>query len=136
MSSSFNSRARGVAILINKNTPLEILDTDIDSSGRYVFVNCRIFSEQWSLLNLYAPNYDDEVFMQNMFLKVAGGQQNILMGGTSTFAGSYNGQIDKEHSKLKSSQDHSIVYERSKFNRHLEADAPSDPGLFLLFMPS
>lgn len=86
MSSSFNSRARGVAILINKNTPLEILDTDIDSSGRYVFVNCRIFSEQWSLLNLYAPNYDDEVFMQNIFLKVAGGQQNILMGGTSTFA--------------------------------------------------
>lgn len=81
VSSSFNSRARGVAILVNKNTPLEILDTDIDSSGRYVFVNCRIFSEQWSLLNLYAPNYDDEIFMQNMFLKAAGGQQNILIGG-------------------------------------------------------
>lgn len=75
VSSSFNSKARGVAILINKNTPLEILDTVIDPSGRYVFINCRIFLEQWSFLNLYAPNYDDEL----VYLKKLQGGSKIYL---------------------------------------------------------
>lgn len=70
---------------MNKNTPLEIIDTIIDPLGRYVFVNCRIFSEEWSLLNLYAPNYDDETFMQDIFLKIACGQHNVLVGGDFNF---------------------------------------------------
>jgi len=70
-----------VAILINKNTPREILDTISYPSGHYVFINCGIFSEKWSLLNLYAPNYDDELLMQDISLKVAVGQRNILIGG-------------------------------------------------------
>lgn len=75
VSSSFNSKARGVAILINKNTPLEILDTVIDPSGRYVFINCRILLEQWSFLNLYAPNYDDEL----VYLKKLQGGSKIYL---------------------------------------------------------
>ncbi len=85
ISSSFNSRARGVAISVNKNTLLEVIDTIIDPLGRYVFVNCRIFSEKWSLLNLYAPNYDDDMFMQDIFLKIADGQHNVLIGGDFNF---------------------------------------------------
>ena len=126
-----------MAILINKNTPLEILDTVTDPSGCYVFINCRIFSEQWSLLNLYAPNYDDELFVQEIFLKVAGGQQNILIGGD------FNFRLDPTLEKrLRPSPGQKqprplkhTVYERSQFNRQLEADAPSDSGLLLLCMP-
>ena len=85
LSSSFNSKARGVAILINKNIPVTIGETIIDPAGRYVLVNCQIYSEPWTLLNLYAPNYDDESFIQDIFMKVSGGQQNILVGGDFNF---------------------------------------------------
>ena len=85
ISSSFNSKARGVVILINKNTPVTIVETIVDTLGRYVLVNCQIYSEPWTLLNLYAPNYDDESFVQDIFLKVSAGRQNILMGGDFNF---------------------------------------------------
>lgn len=85
LSSSFNSKARGVAILINKNIPVTIGETMIDPAGRYVLVNCQIYSEPWTLLNLYAPNYDDESFVRDIFMKVSGGQQNILVGGDFNF---------------------------------------------------
>lgn len=39
ISSSFSSRARGVAILINKNIPVTIGETSVDTLGRYVVVN-------------------------------------------------------------------------------------------------
>lgn len=85
ISSSFNSKARGVAVLINKNTPVTIGETIVDTLGRYVVVNCQIYSEPWTLLNFYAPNYDDESFIQNIFLKVSGGHKNILIGGDFNF---------------------------------------------------
>lgn len=48
-------------------------------------VNCQIYSEPWTLLNFYAPNYDDGSFIQNIFLKVSGGHKNILIGGDLNF---------------------------------------------------
>lgn len=50
--SSFNSKARGVAILITKNIPLTVQDTISDPLGRYILINCQIYSEQWTFLNL------------------------------------------------------------------------------------
>lgn len=85
VSSFFNTKARGVAILINKNIPVTNGETIIDPSGRYVLVNCQIYSEPWTLLNLYAPNHDDASFIQDIFLKVSGGRQNILVGGDFNF---------------------------------------------------
>ena len=38
---SFNSKAREVAILTNKNIPVTIGETIIDPAGRYVLVNCQ-----------------------------------------------------------------------------------------------
>ncbi len=93
ISSSFNSKARGVAILINKNTPVTIGETVVDTLGRYVLVNCQIYSEPWTLLNFYAPNYDNESFIQDIFLKVSGGQQNIIIGGDFNFC--LNPVLDK-----------------------------------------
>ncbi len=70
---SLNSKARGVAILINKNTPLTIQETVSDPLGWYVLINWQIYSENCMLLNLYAPNHDDASFMQEIFLKASGG---------------------------------------------------------------
>ena len=60
ISSSFNSKARGVAVLIHLNSPVTIGETIVDTLGRYVLMNCQIYSEPWTLLNLYAPNYDSD----------------------------------------------------------------------------
>ena len=85
ISSSFHSKARGVAGLMNKNIPVTIGETFVDTMGRYVLVNCQIYSEPCTLLNFYAPNYDDESFVQDIFLRVSGGQQDILVGGDFNF---------------------------------------------------
>lgn len=65
ISSSFNSKVRGVAILVNKNHSLEVIDSFIDPWGRYVLINCGIFSEKLSLHHLNAPNYDENLFSKN-----------------------------------------------------------------------
>ena len=39
-SSSFNSKVRGVAILINKNIPITVQETISDPLGRYFLINC------------------------------------------------------------------------------------------------
>lgn len=71
--------------MTNKNIPITVQETISDPLGRYVLINCLIYSEQWTLLNLYAPNYDDTSFIQDIFLKVSGGRDHILMGGDFNF---------------------------------------------------
>ena len=75
--------------------------------------------------------------MQEIFLKVAGGQQNILIGGDFNFC--LDPTLDKRlrpspGQKQPRTLEHT-VYERSQFNKHLEAEAPSDSRLLLLLMP-
>ena len=54
--SSFNSSKRGVAILINKNTPF-ILEACIkDTEGRYVIVTGTLYGERITIGCVYAPN--------------------------------------------------------------------------------
>lgn len=48
-------------------------------------MNCQIYSEPWTLLNFYAPNYDDDSLVQDIFLKVSGGRQIILIGRDFNF---------------------------------------------------
>jgi len=76
LSSSFNSKARGFE---------EIEETVIDPAGRCVLVNFHIYSEPWTLFNLYTPIYDDESFIQDILMKVSVGQHNILVGGDFNF---------------------------------------------------
>ena len=74
-----------VAILINKNIPIAVQETISDPLGHYVLINCQIYSEQWTFLNLYAPNYDDISFIQDIILKVSGGHEHFLTGGDFNF---------------------------------------------------
>ena len=83
--SSFNTRSRGTAILINKNIPFTVTKETIDSTGRFVFVEGQMYSEHWSLLNIYAPNFDDPSFIQNIFLHIAQASGVLLIGGDWNF---------------------------------------------------
>ena len=67
--------------MINKNLQINIQKVLIDPAGRYVIINCQIFSELWTLMNFYAPNENDVKFIQETSLKLADAHDKILIGG-------------------------------------------------------
>ena len=83
--SSFNSKARGAVILLHKNLPFSIEKNISDPAGRYILIQGNMYSETWTLLNVYAPNYDDHSFIQELFLKVTECSGNILIGRDFNF---------------------------------------------------
>lgn len=65
--STFNSRARGVAILINKRvqfTPLKIM---ADKNGTYLIVVATLCNNPVLLVNVYAPNFDNPGFTDKLW---------------------------------------------------------------------
>lgn len=65
--SSFNSKARGVAILIGKSVPFTLTKLISDKNGRYLMVLGALFRVPVLLVNVYAPNFDDPGFMNKLF---------------------------------------------------------------------
>lgn len=53
--SSFTSRSRGVAILVNKALPLSEVKVKRDKLGRYVMISGTLYGDNVSYLNVYAP---------------------------------------------------------------------------------
>ena len=62
--------ARGVLIAIQENADLEVIDSQIDSTGRYVMLQIKHLEELFVLCSVYAPNKDSPEFFLNIF-KVA-----------------------------------------------------------------
>ena len=60
--SSYNSQARGVAILIRKNFPIDILDTKKDKNGNFLAIKAKIYDKIIMLCGIYGPNIDDPKF--------------------------------------------------------------------------
>uniref|UniRef100_H3AAM9 exodeoxyribonuclease III n=1 Tax=Latimeria chalumnae TaxID=7897 RepID=H3AAM9_LATCH len=79
--SSYSSKARGVAILINKNSPFHLVSQSTDSNGRYIIVHGRWGSRPITLVSVYAPNTDDPLMVQNLFLKLAQYPSPWIIGG-------------------------------------------------------
>jgi len=44
-----------------------------------------MYSEQWTMLNIYAANIDDHLFIQNVFLQIAQSSGSFLVGGDFNF---------------------------------------------------
>lgn len=65
--SSFNSKARGVAILIHHSVPFISSSVEADRNGRYVIVKGTLYDTPLILANIYGPNYDDEQFFVKFF---------------------------------------------------------------------
>ena len=60
--SNFHSKARGAAILINRNTPFTMTSVEADPLGRYVIVVGQLCSLPVILASIYAPNWDNPGF--------------------------------------------------------------------------
>jgi len=79
--SLFNTKARGVAILINKKFNLKLTSIEKDSNGRFVLVKGELNSISVTLVNIYGPNHDDPAFFNDLVLKLATAEGHCLVGG-------------------------------------------------------
>lgn len=79
--STFNAKARGVAILINKNISFQSKEIINDPNGRYIIVAGQLFATPIILVNIYAPNFDDTQFFEKIFSSIPNMDNNLLLIG-------------------------------------------------------
>uniref|UniRef100_H3A4B6 Endonuclease/exonuclease/phosphatase domain-containing protein n=1 Tax=Latimeria chalumnae TaxID=7897 RepID=H3A4B6_LATCH len=79
--SSFSSKARGVAVLINRNSPFHFSSQSTDPAGRFIIIHSRWGSRPITFASLYAPNVDDPLAVQNFFLKLSQYPSPWVIGG-------------------------------------------------------
>ncbi len=95
--SNFDSRSRGVAILINKTVHFSIDNVISDMNGRYVIVKGKISQTPVVLANVYAPNFDNAHFAQDLLSKLPALNTHLLI-----FGGDLNCVIDPDLDKSSS----------------------------------
>lgn len=61
--SNFSNKARGAAILLHKKVQFSQYNIIIDNQGRFLIVTGSLNNVAVTLVNLYAPNWDDEAFV-------------------------------------------------------------------------
>lgn len=62
--SSFSTKSRGVAILINKDLMFKLITEEKDKNGRFILINCEVNMSGITLVNVYGPNHDDPLFFK------------------------------------------------------------------------
>lgn len=84
--SSFNSKARGVAILVHKFDPLSVTKVISDPNGRYIIVLGKINKNNLALVNIYGLNWDDEDFFKKVFFLLPDlNTSQLILGGDFSF---------------------------------------------------
>lgn len=76
------SQSKGVAILIRRDVPVEVLEIKTVFQGRFVLLEVKISEFTFLLVNFYGPNEDDDVFFVKAFEIVEGKDNpNMILGG-------------------------------------------------------
>ena len=76
--SNFQSKARGVAIMISNNVQFTVSNVQTDSAGRYVIVVGELYTLPVILACIYAPNWDNPMFFNHFFFMST---HNLIIGG-------------------------------------------------------
>lgn len=80
--SNFNSKSRGVAILIHRSIQFVETGTIKDKHGRYIIVVGKLYNMPVVLANIYAPNWDNvQFFMDLISLLPNLDTHNLILGG-------------------------------------------------------
>uniref|UniRef100_A0A3P9DD09 exodeoxyribonuclease III n=1 Tax=Maylandia zebra TaxID=106582 RepID=A0A3P9DD09_9CICH len=80
--SSFNSKSRGVAILVHKNLPFTLHTIVRDTDGRFILITGLLYGELILLGSVYAPNTFDRSFYSNFLAKTSPVCRNhVIIGG-------------------------------------------------------
>lgn len=95
---NFTTKARGVAILIRKNIPFIKSSIISDLNGRFLIVAGTLNSVPTTLVNIYAPNFDNPDFFQKVFNMIPDiSNTNVIIGGD--FNCVLDPLLDKQSSK-------------------------------------
>lgn len=70
-SAPYNTRQRGVFILIHRNISLTHTSTITDPDGRYIILNALIYNTSLTIANIYGPNTDDPPFFHRFFTSLS-----------------------------------------------------------------
>ena len=85
---SYDSRSRGVAILVRKTFPLTILDNKSDDNGNLLSIKCEYDKKVMSITAIYGPNRDEPAYFENLFdilgdwntdMSIIGGDFNVTL---------------------------------------------------------
>jgi len=80
-----DNKSRGTAILLKKNSCIDVKKSLIDLNGRYVIIDAEIDDELYTFCNIYAPNKGDErkLFFNQILdkLKTNGTKDLLILGG-------------------------------------------------------
>lgn len=79
--SDFNSKARGVAILINKKVQFTSTKVIADRNGRYLIVAGTLMQKSVLLVNVYAPDFDDVEFANRLLSNILFRNTHLLILG-------------------------------------------------------
>lgn len=107
--SQFNYKSRGVAILIHKKIPFHVSKTILDPNGRYVIVVGKLFQLSLVLVNIYGPNFDDDIFFKKILSTIPNLDSHHLI-----MSGDYNLVLDSvldrsAHSVIRPSKSTQLV---------------------------
>jgi exonuclease III len=107
---SNSSHSRGVCILLSSNLTYNIISSHTDNEGRMVLVNLEIDGNEYTLVNIYAPNkvFDRISFFKNMtrfITEYALNKNRLFIGGdfncVLTASDRSSGKTDKSMNVLK-----------------------------------
>lgn len=80
--SSFTSRSRGVAILIQRNVPFKLIDCTKDTAGCYVIVRGVLYGEEIAIMNIYnPPGYPSDLLTTSFSKVIDLNIRNTFIGG-------------------------------------------------------
>lgn len=80
--SNFKAKARGTAILIDRNIPFVPSNLVSDKNGRFIIVSGKLCDRSVTLANLYAPNFDYVQFFQRLFSHLPDlNTHSLILGG-------------------------------------------------------
>lgn len=95
-SSHYNSKQRGVCILINKKIQFNHHTTISDPEGRFIIINISINNNPITIGNIYGPNSDDSSFFANFFSSLSN-----ISNGPIIIGGDYNTVINPSFDRSK-----------------------------------
>ena len=97
--SELNTKTRGTAILIHKKIQFNATTNISDPQGRFVMVPGLLFHRPVVLVNVYAPNWDDEGFIKKIISLIPNlTSQQLIFGGDLNCV--VNPALDRSSSKV------------------------------------